>query len=309
MSTVILGASDTSRGEGIIFATYVISAEPVFGAFLTNLEPTMFCRSIVSGIAVLTLLGSALTTAEAQRRIFVNNDEYALSSGGITQVGAASVTNFTRNVTSWLTGSLGGNVLIASNNFGFPLATISSDLSSGGYSFVTTQNNTALGWANRNSFQAIFLDASTVGPGSNAQLQLDLQNYVLGGGSVYLNFGTGTGSAAQEAANYQNFLNYFGLQIANVNYNSNIGVINTSSYAAQGPYGAALFGGVSSIYVNRGNDVTQGGANTAGYNRQIFGGTLFGAAAPVSVVPEPSTYALMIAGLAGLGIAARRRRS
>ena len=93
-----------------------------------------------------------------------------------------------------------------------------------------------------------------------------------------------------------------------MNYNGVSGVINTTSYAGQGPFGAALFGGVSGLYQNNGNDLSQGGSNTAGYNTQIFGRGLYAAAAPSSVVPEPSTYALMIAGLAGLGIAARRRR-
>ena len=268
----------------------------------------MLRRKLIGGIAALTLLCSAFNTASAQGRIFVNNDEWALSSTGISVAGAANVTNFTRNVASWLVGGMSGSVLIASGNFGLPVGSIGADLGTGGYSFTTTLDNSAFGWSNRNSYAAIFADASTGGAGNFAQTQLDLQNYVLGGGSVYLNFGTGLNGPVQEAANYQNFLNYFGLQLPSANYNNISGLANTTSYAGQGPYGAALFGGVTGLYVNNGSDVTQGGANTAGYTTQIFGGTLYGAAAPSNVVPEPSTYVLMIAGLAGLGIAVRRRR-
>ncbi len=268
----------------------------------------MIRRHLVRSFALLGLVVSAMSTAGAQGRIFVNNDEWTLSSTGIAAAGAANVTQFTRNVASWLAGGTSGSILIASGNFGFPASTIGTDLGTGGYNFSVTQNNTAAGWANRSSYSAVFIDNSTVGAGS-AQLQTDLQGYVLGGGSVFINFGTGISGAAQEAANYQTFLNYFGLTVVGAGYNGIGGNNNTTGYASQGPYGSALFTGVSALYQDNGNSVLAGGSNTAGYNTQIFGGALYAAAAPSSVVPEPSTYMLMIAGLAGLGFVARRRRA
>lgn len=48
----------------------------------------------------------------------------------------------------------------------------------------------------------------------------------------------------------------------------------------------------------------------AGVANQIaFDDVTFGSITPGTVVPEPSTYALMVTGLAGLGFAARRRRA
>lgn len=267
----------------------------------------MLRRSFLRGIAALTLLTTAAASAEAQGRILVNHDEWTLSGTGIGQAGAANVTNYTRNLASWLTGGMTGSVLIASGNFGFPAGSISSDLNSGGYSFTTTLDNSAAGWANRASYSALFIDASTIGSGNNAQLQADLQAYVLGGGNVYLNFGTGLGGPAVEAANYNTFLGYFGIQAAPV-YNGISGVTNTTTYAGQGPNGAGLFTGVSGLYSDNGNTLSQGGPNTAGYNVQLFGGGQYAAAVASSTVPEPSTWALMVAGLAGIGIAARRRR-
>lgn len=268
----------------------------------------MLRRSILRGLAAVTLLTSAATTAEAQGRIFVNHDEWTLSATGISQAGSANVTQFTRNIASWLTGGLSGSVLVASTNFGFPAASISSDLNSGGYSFATTQDNSAAAWANRASYSALFIDATTAGAGSNAQLQADVQAYVLGGGSVFINFGTGVGGPAQEAANYNTFLGFFGIQAAPV-YNGVTGVTNTSTWSGQGPYGAGLFTGVSGLYSDNGNTLSQGGPNTAGYTTQLFGGGQYAAATHTNVVPEPSTWALMVAGLAAIGVAARRRRA
>ncbi|MCA0374223.1 MAG: PEP-CTERM sorting domain-containing protein [Gemmatimonadetes bacterium] len=267
----------------------------------------MLRRSLLRGLAVLTLLTSAATTVQAQGRIFVNHDEWTLSGTGIAQAGGANVTQFTRNVASWLTGGLSGSVLIASGNFGFPPASVATDLSTGGYSFTVTQNNTAGGWAGLSGYNAVFVDASSAGAGSNAQLQADLQAYVLGGGSVFVNFGTGLGGPAAEAAAFNTFLGYFGIQAA-PQYNGISGVTNTTTFAGQGPYGAGLFTGVSGLYSNNGNTLSQGGSNGAGYTTQFFGNGQYAAASATNVVPEPSTWALMVAGLAGLGIAARRRR-
>lgn len=268
----------------------------------------MLRRTILRGIAALTLLTTAAASAEAQGRIFVNHDEWTLSGTGISQAGAGNVTQFTRNIASWLTGGSTGSVLIASGNFGFPPASITSDLSTGGYSFTTTYDNTAGTWANRASYSALFIDATTAGAGNNAQLQADLQAYVLGGGNVFINFGTGVGGPVQEAANYNTFLGYFGIQAAGV-YNGISGVTNTTTYAGQGPFGAGLFTGVSGLYSDNGNTLSQGGPNTAGYTSQLFGGGQYAAAATTNVVPEPSTYALMAFGLVGMGFAARRRKA
>jgi len=66
---------------------------------------------------------------------------------------------------------------------------------------------------------------------------------------------------------------------------------------------------VTGLFSVFGNTLSQGGPNSAGYGSQLFDNGLYAAAAPTNVVPEPSTWALMIAGLAGLGIAARRRNA
>ncbi len=269
----------------------------------------MFRHHALQAVAVFALSVTAVDLLPAQARVFANHDEWTLSSTGRGNAGTANVTTFTRNAISWLTGGTSGSVLIASINFGFPAATIGSDLSSGGFGFTTTQGNSAALWATRAAYDAIFVDATTGSSFlSNAQLQADLQSYVLGGGSVFANLGTGEGGAAAEAARMNGFLEFFGLQSA-PSYNGISGVISSVGYDAQGPYGAELFTGVSGLYQNNGNDISAGGANTAGYTTQIFGGSLYGAAARANVVPEPTTYVMMVMGLVGVGVMARRRRA
>ena len=268
----------------------------------------MIRPSILRGIAALTLLVSSFTTAGAQGRIFVNNDEWTLDASGRTQAGSANVTQFTRNVASWLTGGTSGSVLIASGNFGFPTAGIGGDLSTGGYTFTTTNNNAGANLATFAGYSAVFVDASTVAAVDNAQLQADLQSYVLGGGSVFVNFGTGVLSSANEAAAFNTFLDYFGIQAAS-SYNGIAGVHNTSTWSTEAPYGAALFTGVSGLYSNNGNSLSLAGLNGAGYTAQLFGDGLYAASARASVVPEPSTVTLLVAGLAAIAMAARRRRA
>ncbi len=51
-----------------------------------------------------------------------------------------------------------------------------------------------------------------------------------------------------------------------------------------------------------------GSLHIAGLAKVQGGGFVTASVAPLPAVPEPSTYALMLLGLAALGVAARRRR-
>jgi len=125
--------------------------------------------------------------------------------------------------------------------------------------------------------------------------------------------GTGNGGPDNEAAYSNPFLNVFGLNFASVYSLGNTNA-NTSAFAAQGPFGASLFTGVSQIYADNGNSISLT-APVTGWTTQLFtepgGQGVFGAAAmsQVSMVPEPSTVALMIGGMLATIPFARRRKN
>jgi PEP-CTERM motif len=253
-------------------------------------------RIAIAALGLAGVLSGYSATASAGS-ILVSNDEWMFSDGLLTTV---DNTKFAKNSISWLTGGVtSGSVLILSNNFGLTGSGYTSLLSGMGYTVsVTTSAPASL-----SGYSAVLV------AGLNVDNTL-LTNYVNGGGSVFLEAGTGSGGAASEAAQWNTFLNTFGLGLAPT-YNGISGNTAVTAFSSQPPFGPALFAGVGSIYMNNGNNVVFGGASTS--KDQIFndpgGNGLFGAWSSTSVsVPEPETLGMVLLGSGLMGFMVRRRR-
>jgi hypothetical protein len=260
-------------------------------------------RRLISSLLLLAAHAGAL---QAQR-VFVSHDEWLTNNTYMT-VGS-SERRLVNNALDWFGVGAGDRVLTWSGNqVAYVNSPLSGVVTGRGAVYTQTTGTPALPLS---QYKAIFV-------GGFALNNTALINYVLGGGNVFLVGGTctrlaaGQGcdtNAAQEAADWNPFLNRFGFGFES-QYNGIVGNVNTATFASQGPFGAALFTGVSSVYSDFGNSVLVTASPPVGVINQTFaapgGPQIYGAAV---VVPEPSTALLLGAGLMALGMAARRRRS
>lgn len=247
-------------------------------------------------VFVVLLFALTFTTLSYAGSIVVSNDEWLWSDNVIAQ---GSDSQFATNVAGWLTGG-SGNILILSNNFGLTGTMLYTQLTGLGYSVtVTTTIPHSLA-----GYSAVYVGGYAV-PTSL------LTSYVTGGGNVFLEAGTGDfGGAAGEAAQWNPFLNNFGLGLAPV-YNGYCSLVGgMSGFQTQAPYGPALFNGVSSLFICGGNDVVPFGSNPNTQLWYLNSDGLYGAWKSSQATPEPSSMLLFGTGaIAAFTCWRQRRRS
>ena len=255
-----------------------------------------------------TLMGAGLLTAflltfasglSAQGRVVVSHDEWLTGSGYFN----AGEEQFLSNTLDWFGVGSGESLLIYSSNPFLVNAPFQAWLTGRGIS--VTVDDAAPSFA---GYDAVFTSGNSNLSGTASALA----SYVASGGRVLAIGGTGVGGPAAEAAYNNLFLAAIGLAMEPF-YNG-LGTVNTTAFASQGPFGPALFTGVSSIYANNGSGIVAG-SMVPNVTRQIFGPAgasgVFAAAevGPGSVVPEPTTLLLLVTGLLGMGVVGLRRRS
>lgn len=240
-------------------------------------------------------LGLAFVGSSARaQRVVVSHDEWMTNPGSFN----VNEQQFVTNALNWFGLGGSGSILLYSGNSFLTNAPFQNYLSSLGYSVTVNSAPASFG-----GYSAVFSEGVSGLNGAG------LAAYAQGGGNVFYFGGTGIGGAAGEAAYSNVFLNAVGLNFV-ASYNG-VGTVNTSGFAAQGPYGAALFTGVSSVYGNNGNDITAPGA--AGWTTQVFSdasgnGVYAAATLTTATVPEPQSSVLFASGLLALVPLLRRRR-
>jgi hypothetical protein len=173
-----------------------------------------------------------------------------LSDSGFGAEGAANGTTYAQNAAAFLTGG-SGPILIYSDNFGLTSASLLGALTSGGYSVTEDATvSTPFTASSLSAFKAVFLGGDAL---SSSEISA-LQTYENHGGGVYIAAGTGTfgGGAAGEAAQWNSFLNPYGLSMASV-YNGVVGdvpVVSTSPVLA----------GVTQLFYDNGNSISASGS-------------------------------------------------
>lgn len=243
-------------------------------------------------VLALVLSFSFTATRASAQNVVVSHDEWMTGTANF----GANEQLFVQNSLGWF-GLSGGTILLHSANPFLINISFQNFLTGLGYGVTVSSGAVAFG-----GFDAVFSEGlSTLNGGA-------LATYASGGGNVFYFGGTGAGGATVEA-NYSNtFLNGVGLNFVGGSYNG-IGTVNTSGFAAQGPYGASLFTGVSSVFGNNGSTITETAAT--GWSTQLFthtnGAGVYAAATMVSV-PEPGAFLLLVPALFGLGIVAWRRK-
>lgn len=220
--------------------------------------------------------------------LVVNGDEWTLSDNGFAQAGVANVDRFVAN----LVDEFGPSIHAFSTNFGFTEPALAAAMAAAGATY-TTGLGIAFDLPTLDTFDAILLGGDYLNDAQEAVLA----SYIAGGGNVYIAAGTGLGGAAFEAAQWNDFLAPFGIELGPV-YDGPSGVLPVVS-------ADPLLAGVSALFSNGANTIVAGDVICCGPDGDLI--AVWRSDDPPGEVPLPASALLLLAGLAGMASTRLRR--
>jgi hypothetical protein len=173
-------------------------------------------------------------------KIFVAHDEWALSDYGYA-VSRPSARQLTLNLANWFTGGRPGRFLVYSAFYALTGQEIAATMTAAGHTW-TVDMSVPFTLSSLLQYDAVFVGGQEV---DNSVLI----DYVRSGGNVFVEGGTGLGGNIYEAADWNVFLQAFGLAFADdYDYSRAAGIYTMTSTSS-------LFNGVTQLYEDTGNPI------------------------------------------------------
>lgn len=251
-------------------------------------------RMYLRGAAVVALMTAGVPATAGT--LVVSGDEWQLSNSAYGAQYAAGTTQFVDSLAYTFGGS---NYLFLTGNYNVQQSALSSAAAQFEALGKTVSYATTFDAGTATSYDAVFHFGQLIS-------QTALKSYVDGGGNAYVSLGAGYyGTAAGEAAAWNPVLASYGL-VAGSSWFTTPGFAQVT--VTSGPSDSLIWGYGQSI------EVLPGSLTAQNYVRGKFSANgvelgLVGTSQPLltSAVPEPATWAFMIAGFAAVGIGMRRR--
>ncbi len=251
-------------------------------------------------LALAMVMAGASSAALASGTLVVSGDEWQLSNSAYGAPYASGTTAFVNDLAITFSGN---NYLFLTGNGNVPQAQLSMAAAQFQSLGKTITYTSVFDPLVANGYDAVFHFGQTI---DNSALGAFVSN----GGSAYVSLGSGWyGTAAAEAAAWNPVLNQFGLVAGDTWFP---GPYFVSADVTVGPTTSLLWGYGQSI------EKLSPNASSQSYIRGTFYGGpeigLVGASKPLGIppvpgVPEPASWAMLIAGFGLVGMAARRRRA
>ncbi|WP_235890484.1 PEPxxWA-CTERM sorting domain-containing protein [Sandaracinobacter neustonicus] len=247
-------------------------------------------------------MAASLSSIAAAGTLVVSGDEWQLSDSAYDPDYVAGTTAFVNSLATTFGGT---NYLLLTGNVGIPQASLSKLAAQFTSLGKTVSYSATFDLATASGYDAVFH------VGQYVASPADFAAYVNGGGGAYISLGSGQyGNPVSEAAHWNPMLAQFGL-IAGNSWFTDPGFVKAT--VVEGPTTSLLWGYGQTI------EKLTPESSSVSYIRATFAGSqqvrgLVGASiAPkppiVPGVPEPASWAMMIAGFGLVGAISRRRRS